>query len=284
VRSLLVLACVVLGACGDLRGAAGGASSSPTTPSCAGALDRSVFAGSQATLIASYQLTAAEGAAWEESDGHPSGHAGPGKAPLRDYPPNAPIALCYFEGTLRFNGSVPYGAAMPSPTQGRALLVVGPDGRVPEQIGGTPTSLPAVRPTAPPGPSVSLHDRSPVAVHAAWRTTPIASSEIIGLLNSAGIPSRLLPPAPARLLLFNASDLDLVGIDDPAIRGSVIYRFPDVASAERGLGAAAMPGGTVDWVAKPYFVQIGDALVNFATDDADAATRLIAALQTPPPR
>jgi hypothetical protein len=283
VRLLFVLVvCLVLGACGDLSAGAGGASSSPSGPSCAGALDRSVFGGSKATVVASYELTAAEGAAWEESDGHPGGHAGQGMAPLRAYPPNALVTLCYFDGELLFNGSLPYGAAKPSPTQGRALLVVGPDGRVPEQIGGTPSTLPAVRPTSTPGPSVSLHDRSPVAIDAAWRTTPITSTEIVALLNSAGIPSRLLPPAPARLLLFGASDLDLVGMDDSAIAGSVIYRFSDIASAKAGLHNAAAPGGTVDWVAKPYFVLIGDALVNFATDDTGAATRIIAALQTPP--
>jgi hypothetical protein len=36
--------------------------------------------------------------------------------------------------------------------------------------------------------------------------------------------------------------------------------------------------GTVDFIAKPYFVAIGDAIVNIATNDNSVAAQVIAAL------
>ena len=113
------------------------------------------------------------------------------------------------------------------------------------------------------------------------RTGPVSTAEIVERLNAAGLASHISPPASSRLLLFNATDQDLVTVEEPAIRGFVVYRYPSVAAATSAfrLDAVQDPGrGTVDYVAKPYFVGIGDALVVFATNDEAVARRVIAAL------
>jgi len=113
------------------------------------------------------------------------------------------------------------------------------------------------------------------------RRGPVSTAEIVARLNAAGVGSRISSPAPSRLLLFNATDEDLVTVDESAIKGFVVYRYPSVAAAASAfrLDAVQDPGrGTVSYVAKPYFVGIGDALVVFATNDEALARRVIAAL------
>jgi hypothetical protein len=124
----------------------------------------------------------------------------------------------------------------------------------------------------------------PTATLATSRTSPIASSEIVALLTTAGLPSRISPPAPARLLLYNATGLDLLAIDHPAIRGADIYRYPSVAAANAAfhLDAIQNPArGTVTFMARPHFIGLGDTIVSFVTDDEAVAARIIAALTQP---
>lgn len=117
------------------------------------------------------------------------------------------------------------------------------------------------------------------------RKGPVSTAEIVVRLNAAGLSSHVSPPAPSRLLLFNAMDLDLIAVDDPAIKGFVVYRYPSVAAATAAFRLEAVQDptrGTVDYIAKPYFVGIGDALVVFATNDAAAAQRVVSALMSTP--
>jgi len=117
------------------------------------------------------------------------------------------------------------------------------------------------------------------------RSAPASTAEIVARLNAAGLASRVSPPAPSRLLLYNAIDLDLIAVDDPAIKGFVVYRYPSVTAATAAFRLEAVQDptrGTVDYVAKPYFVGIGDALVVFATNDATAAQRVVSALTSTP--
>lgn len=113
------------------------------------------------------------------------------------------------------------------------------------------------------------------------RTGPVTTSDLVARLNAAGLASQIAPPAPSRLLLFNATDEDLVTVDEAAIKAFVVYRYPSVAAATSAfrLDAVQDPGrGTVSYIAKPYFVGTGDALVVFATNDEALARRVIAAL------
>lgn len=131
----------------------------------------------------------------------------------------------------------------------------------------------------PSGTTSGLPDQVAVA---AWASGHVDTSAILARVNLSGLPASLATPAPARLLLFGASDLDLVNVSDPAIRGFAIYRYPDAAAAHRAWSLDAVQDpqrGMVDYVARPYFVLVGDALVGFATNDAQAARRLIDALR-----
>ncbi|MGH2378079.1 MAG: hypothetical protein ACRDGT_06340 [Candidatus Limnocylindria bacterium] len=130
--------------------------------------------------------------------------------------------------------------------------------------------------TRPAGP--------PTATRVSWNAGHVTGEHIATLLERAGLGGRVLPPAPATLLLFNAEALDLVGVDDASVKGLSVYRYGD---AQRAENAFALPPvqdpmhSTISWVAKPYFVLVGDAIVNFGTDDAGAAGRLIDALTNP---
>jgi hypothetical protein len=164
----------------------------------------------------------------------------------------------------------------------RVLLIVDESGGTLEVRGGRKKFLPlvglaAASPTTQPTPPAS----APRAVLATWRTTPIASSEIASLLTGAGLPSRISPPAPARLLLYGSTDVDLLAIDDPAISGATIYRYPSVAAAIAAFHFDAIQnpaGGTVSFLAKPHFIGLGDTIIGVATNDDAVAARVIAAL------
>jgi hypothetical protein len=238
--------------------------------------------GSAAALVASFEITAADLVAFDESPtAFGGGHAGPGMSPARNLPPNAPIFTCYFDGPITLTKAhVPEGGS--PPTVERVLVIVDQSGATLEIRGARKEFLPlvslaAASPTPQPTPAMS----APRAVLATWRTTPIASSEIASLLTGAGLPSRIPPPAPARLLLYGATDVDLLAIDDPAIKGATIYRYPSVAAANAAFhqGPIQDPaGGTVLYMWKPHFIGIGDTIVAIATDDDAVAARVIAAL------
>jgi hypothetical protein len=271
---------LALSACGDL--ATGQAGAAPSR--CDTALLRAL-PGETARLVASFENTAAELAAWDESGG-PSGgsRAGPGMSPARALPPTAPIFTCYFDGPVTLTIAHPPQGGSP-PTAARVLLVLDESGTILEVRGGTKESLPLVS-LAAPSPAVQTAPAAPAprTVLATWRTTPIASSEIAALLTRAGLPSRIPPPAPARALLYGSTDLDLLAIDDPAIKGATIYRYPSVAAANAAflLEPIQNPaGGTVMYMWKPHFIGIGDTIVAIATDDDAVAARVIAALARP---
>jgi hypothetical protein len=203
-------------------------------------------------------------------------------SPARGLPPNAPIFTCYFDGPITLTKAhVPQGGS--PPTVERVLVIVDQSGATLEVRGARKEFLPLVSlaaaqtPVTQPTPPVS----APRTALATWRTTPIASSEIAALLTGAGLPSRIPPPAPARLLLYGATDIDLLAIDDPAIKGATIYRYPSVAAANAAFHVDAIQnpaGGTVTYMWKPHFIGIGDTIVAIATDDDVVAARVIAAL------
>jgi hypothetical protein len=268
---------LTLSACGDHA-----ASQAAATPSRCDTARMHELPGSTAPLVASFQNTAAELATWDETGAVSGGsHAGPGMSPARALPPTAAIFSCYFEGPITLTNSHPPQGGSP-PTVARVLLIVDEAGSTLEVRGGAKESLPLV----------SLAARSPVmqtiptppaprAVLATWRTTTIASSEIASLLTRAGLPSRISPPAPARLLLYGSTDLDLLAIDDPGIIGATIYRYPSVAAANVAFHEDPIQnpaGGTVTYMAKPHFIGLGDTIVALATDDEAAVARVIAAL------
>jgi len=239
--------------------------------------------GSAARLVATFQITAADLAAWDEN---PAGsHAGPGMSPARSMSVSAAIFACYFDGPITLTNAHPPQGGSP-PTVARVLVIVDESGGTLEVRGGTEQSLPLVRPSAPsplPTPWPTVAAFAPTAIFATSRTSPIASAEIVALLTTAGVPSRIRPPA-ARLLLYNATDIDLLAIDDPAIRGAAIYRYPSVAAANVAFHLEAIQNparGTVTFMARPHFIGLGDTIVSFATDDEAITARIIAALTQP---
>jgi hypothetical protein len=99
------------------------------------------------TLVASFDSTALEVAAWQESGLVPGGgRAGAGQSPLRSYPPAASIASCYFDGTITFRGPLPPGAS--PPVFERMLILVDGTGGIIQETGGTKKLMPLVRPAA----------------------------------------------------------------------------------------------------------------------------------------
>jgi hypothetical protein len=266
-------------ACGDLASGRVEAAPSP----CESAQLHELRGGT-ARLVATFQITPADLAAWDENPPLGGSRAGPGLSPARSMSPSAVIFACYFDGPVTLTNAHPPRGGSP-PTVARVLVIVDEAGSTLEVRGGTKESLPLVSlagAAATPWPTVAAP--VPTAVFATWRTGPIASSEIAALLTGAGLPSRISPPAPARLLLYGATDLDLLGIDDPAIRGAVIYRYPSVAAANAAfhLDAIQNPArGTVTFMARPHFVGLGDTIVSFVTDDEAVAAHIIAALSRP---
>ena len=144
--------------------------------------------------------------------------------------------------------------------------------------------------TAPTLPSASPGaSRTPGSIHqtanvAAWATGHVPTGTILMLLGRTGLDARLSPPAPAKALLFNASDLELVAVDDSTVRGFVIYRYRDAVAASTAYQLPLIHdpnAGTISWVARPRFVLIGDALVNYGTDDDATHERIARALVYP---
>lgn len=168
-------------------------------------------------------------------------------------------------------------------------LAGGDRGRVVPPLEPTPSPAAAagVQATDTPWPTYVMQKGPPPIgepVSTDWATGHVSTEEIVDLLNAAGITARVSPPPPAKALLFNASDLDLVSVDLPTVRGFVVYRYPDAASARRAFGLRIVSdpsSGTIDWVARPHFVLVGDALVSFATDYQDIAGRVFDALLAP---
>lgn len=119
---------------------------------------------------------------------------------------------------------------------------------------------------------------------ASWATGHVSTGEIVEILQAAGIGATISPPAPAKALLFNAMDLDLIAAELPGVRGFAVYRYSDVSAARRAfdLPLITQPySGTIDWIARPHFVLVGDAIVGFATDDQTVAARIFDALTLP---
>ena len=111
------------------------------------ALQARRLSGDHVQLMAVFESTALEIAAWQESGLIPGGgHAGAGQSPLRSYPPSESIVSCYFDGTFTYRGPLPEGAA--PPVFERMLFLVDRAGQVIQESGGTKKLYPLVRPVA----------------------------------------------------------------------------------------------------------------------------------------
>ena len=100
-----------------------------------------------AQLVAVFESTALEIAAWQESGLIPGGgHAGAGMSPLRSHPPGESIASCYFDGTITVSGPLPEGAR--PPVLERMLLILDSSGGFLQEVGGPRKTFPLVRPAA----------------------------------------------------------------------------------------------------------------------------------------
>jgi hypothetical protein len=104
------------------------------------------LAGDSVRLVAVFESTALEIAAWQESGLVPGGgRAGAGQSPLRSYAGQS-IASCYFDGTFTFRGPLPQGATPPAFE--RMLILVDGAGQIISESGGTKKLYPLVRPAA----------------------------------------------------------------------------------------------------------------------------------------
>jgi hypothetical protein len=98
-------------------------------------------------LVAAFESTALEVAAWHESGLIPGGgRAGVGQSPLRSHPPDESIASCYFDGSFTYRGHLPHGGA--PPIFERMLFLIDASGNLFEEHGGTKKLFPLVRPAA----------------------------------------------------------------------------------------------------------------------------------------
>jgi hypothetical protein len=146
----LLIAAVFLAACGSPADP----SSEPVSPAqhatplvrCE-AVQARRLAGDPVTLVAAFESTALELAAWHESGLMPGGgHAGAGQSPLRSHPPDESIASCYFDGSFTYRGTLPHRGT--PPVFERMLFLVDGTGDLLEELGGTKKLLPLVRPAA----------------------------------------------------------------------------------------------------------------------------------------
>ena len=111
------------------------------------ALQAQRLSGDRVQLVAAFESTAFEIAAWQESGLIPrGGRAGAGQSPLRSYPPAESIASRYFDGTFTFRGPLPQGAT--PPVFERMLFLVDGAGQIIQESGGTKKLYPLVRPAA----------------------------------------------------------------------------------------------------------------------------------------
>ncbi len=145
----LFLSAVALAGCGtaaDQPEAAALAQQATPATRCE-ALQARRLSADHVQLVAAFESTALEIAAWQESGLIPGGsHAGAGQSPVRSYPPAERIASCYFDGTFTFRGPLPEGAT--PPVFERMLLLVDGAGQIIQESGGTKKLWPLVRPAA----------------------------------------------------------------------------------------------------------------------------------------
>jgi hypothetical protein len=106
-----------------------------------------------ARLVAVFESTALEIAAWQESGLMP-GHAraGQGLSPMRSHAISESVASCYFDGTFTWRGPMPApqpGTPSAAPdTFERLLLIIDSTGNGIGSLGGSKAMLPLVRPAA----------------------------------------------------------------------------------------------------------------------------------------
>jgi hypothetical protein len=121
-------------------------SAQPATPQTrCEALQARRLAGDSVQLVAAFESTALEIAAWHEGGLMPGGgHAGAGQSPLRAHPPGESIASCYFDGAFTYRGHLPHRGTPPAFE--RMLFLVDSTGDVFEEHGGARVLFPLVRP------------------------------------------------------------------------------------------------------------------------------------------
>jgi hypothetical protein len=100
---------------------------SPTPPVRAGAEDACARAGYDGTVVGAFSVRAGDLAAQEETPRGPSGPR-PIRSRFRDYAPDAPIVLCYFDGFIGApGGGVPVPPATFRPYD-RYVVTIDPSG------------------------------------------------------------------------------------------------------------------------------------------------------------
>jgi hypothetical protein len=130
----------------------------------------------------------------------------------------------------------------------------------------------AILPLASAGQAASRESTT-----AGWSETE-ATSQVIARLARAGLSAREQPAAPSALLLFNAKSIQLLAVDDARVLGLAIYRYGSSDEARRGMALTDPTKNQIEWAAPPYFVQVDDVIVSFATSDSTLAQRVTAAL------
>lgn len=106
------------------------------------------LAGQPAELVAVFESTALEVAAWQESGLVPGGgRAGQGMSPLRSRQSTEVITSCYFDGTITLRMPVPQGGV--PPVFERVLFVIDASGMELQVSGGTKSVVALIRPSAP---------------------------------------------------------------------------------------------------------------------------------------
>ena len=149
VFAAMLFVAVAVGACGSVSdGPLETAGTQQLTPAarCEAAL-AGLRPSDHAQLVAVFESSALEIAAWQESGLIPGGgHAGAGQSPLRSHPPGESIASCYFDGTITVRGPLPEGAT--PPVFERMLLILDGSGGLLQELGGPKKLFPLVRPAA----------------------------------------------------------------------------------------------------------------------------------------
>jgi len=145
---------LALAACGSLADGPANPAAHPPPPQarCESALTQ-IDGADHPLLVAVFESTALEVAAWHESGLMPGGaRAGHGMSPFRKHPLGESIASCYYDGTFVFHGPIPQplpGGPPASPRVfERLLLIIDSAGNAIDQHGGSKERLPLVRPAA----------------------------------------------------------------------------------------------------------------------------------------
>ena len=129
---LAVLACV-LGACSATATMASGAS--PTTQATASEAAACKQNGYDGTLVGAFTLRAADLAQQDETRGGVNGPH-PLRSSFRDYPADAPIVLCFFDGFIPATQPRPIPPATMLPPYDRYVLTVDPLGNASLAVAG----------------------------------------------------------------------------------------------------------------------------------------------------